>query len=110
MAFRLYQIEIMYIVANWKVLKNMIWLVFCASFFGCLKSIWEKNIQILDIEEDGQTYHVLLSKTYESGKELVATKKGKIRVSGFKQFVVIIDKSKGKLPGCYFKHEKVQWS
>jgi len=51
--------------------------------------------EMKDIEEDGQTYHVLLSKTYESGKELVAAKKGKIRVSGFKQFVAIVDTPKG---------------
>jgi len=47
------------------------------------------------VEEDNEVYHILLSKTYESEKELVAPKKGKIRVSGFKQFVAIQDTPKG---------------
>lgn len=38
---------------------------------------------------------MLLSKTYESEKELVAPKKGKIRVSGFKQFVAVVDTPNG---------------
>jgi len=51
--------------------------------------------EMKDIEQDNETYHVLLSKTYESEKELVAPKKGKIRVNGFKQFVAVIDTPKG---------------
>ena len=68
-------------VARWKVNT---YFLFC-----CL------IIKNKDIEEDGTTYHVLLSKTYESEKELVAPKKGKIRVSGFKQFVAVVDTPNG---------------
>ena len=50
----------------------------------------------LEVEDEfGTKYSVLLSKTYESEKELVPEKKGKVRVTGFKQFVAIVDTPKG---------------
>ena len=52
----------------------------------------------LDVEDEfGTKYSVLLSKTYESEKELVPEKKGKVRVTGFKQFVAIVDTPKGQI-------------
>ena len=58
----------------------------------------------LDVEDEfGTKYSVLLSKTYESEKELVPEKKGKVRVTGFKQFVAIVDTPKGLItPFLYF--------
>ena len=51
---------------------------------------------MLEVEDEfGTKYSVLLSKTYESEKELVPEKKGKVRVTGFKQFVAIVDTPKG---------------
>ena len=51
---------------------------------------------LLEVEDEfGTKYSVLLSKTYESEKELVPEKKGKVRVTGFKQFVAIVDTPKG---------------
>ena len=56
----------------------------------------------LDVEDEfGTKYSVLLSKTYESEKELVPEKKGKVRVTGFKQFVAIVDTPKGWYPIFY---------
>lgn len=53
--------------------------------------------ELKDIKDEAseETYSVLLSKTYESETELVAPKKGKVRVVGFKQFVAIVDTPKG---------------
>ena len=47
-------------------------------------------------DEDGNEYSVLLSKTYETEKEIIPLKKGKVRVIGFKQFVAIVDTPKGR--------------
>ena len=60
--------------------------------------------RFLDVEDEfGTKYSVLLSKTYESEKELVPEKKGKVRVTGFKQFVAIVDTPKGLItPFLYF--------
>jgi len=52
--------------------------------------------ELKEVEDEfGTKYSVLLSKTYESEKELVPEKKGKVRVTGFKQFVAIVDTPKG---------------
>ena len=40
-------------------------------------------------EEEEDEYIVILSKTYDSGKELVPPHKNKVRVEGFKQFMVL---------------------
>ena len=59
---------------------------------------------LLEVEDEfGTKYSVLLSKTYESEKELVPEKKGKVRVTGFKQFVAIVDTPKGLIQPVILK-------
>lgn len=53
------------------------------------------HVYSLDIEEGDDTFTVLVSKTYESEKELVPIKKGKVRVVGYKQFMCIVKTEKG---------------
>ena len=47
------------------------------------------------MEEEGETFTVILSKTYESETELVPAKKGKVRVVGFKQFMAVVKTETG---------------
>ena len=62
---------------------------------------------MLEVEDEfGTKYSVLLSKTYESEKELVPEKKGKVRVTGFKQFVAIVDTPKGSFSCSYRRKSK----
>lgn len=64
-----------------------------------------------EVCENDEDYIVILSKTYENGKELVPVHKSKVRVEGFKQFMVLkktasgtmlymhsIDRPGGKIP------------
>lgn len=51
--------------------------------------------EMQEMEEEGETFTVILSKTYESEKELVPAKKGKVRVVGFKQFMAVVKTKAG---------------
>merc|ERR1711990_441026 len=51
--------------------------------------------ELKEMEEEGETFTVILSKTYESEKELVPAKKGKVRVVGFKQFMAVVKTEAG---------------
>ena len=69
----------------------------CYALYNLYSTRLVTQFYNLDIKDEAseETYSVLLSKTYESETELVAPKKGKVRVVGFKQFVAIVDTPKG---------------
>jgi len=51
--------------------------------------------EMQELEDEGQKYTVILSKTHDSEKEIVPIKKGKVRVVGFKQFMAIVPTENG---------------
>ena len=50
-----------------------------------------------EVCENDEDYIVILSKTYENGKELVPVHKSKVRVDGFKQFMVLKKTASGTM-------------